>query len=82
MIISKKGTYMATKVIEEMMFCNKCNKVTLHRKNSKQMSWLMHLFLAIITLGLWIIVWIFLLFLHLINKSATSVSNRWICSEC
>lgn len=73
---------MATKVLEEMKYCMHCDRETLHRKNSKQMSWLMHLFLTVITFGLWLIVWIFIVLWHMINKSATAIGNNWICSNC
>lgn len=73
---------MATKVIEQMKFCSTCEIVTLQRKNSKQMSWLLHIFLAIITGGGWIIIWMIMLAWHAIIKSATAVTSPWVCSEC
>ncbi len=73
---------MAIKIIEEMMYCRKCNKNTLHRKNSKQMSWLMHLFLTVITAGAWLIIWLLILGYHAISKATTALGNSWICSEC
>ena len=73
---------MATKIIEEMKHCEKCGIDTIHRKNSKQMSWLMHLFLVVITFGVWIIIWILILLWHTINKSVTAIGNRWVCSKC
>ena len=73
---------MATKVLEEMRYCKNCQRQTLQRKNSKQMSWLMHLFLTVITAGLWLIVWIIMLLWHTINKTATAIGSSWICSVC
>jgi CHASE3 domain sensor protein len=73
---------MATKVIERMRACEGCAKTTLQRKNSKEMSWLLHLFLAIITGGIWILIWLVMLIWHTFNKSATAVISRWVCSEC
>lgn len=73
---------MATKVIEQMRQCSNCKKTTLQRKNSKQMSWLLHIFLAIITAGGWIVIWLLMLFWHALNKSATAITSSWICSEC
>lgn len=73
---------MATKVIERMRLCKNCEKTTLQRKNSKEMSWLLHLFLAIITAGTWIIIWLLMLAWHALNKSVTAVASSWVCSEC
>jgi hypothetical protein len=73
---------MATKVIEKMLFCKQCNKETLHRKNSKQMSWIMHLVLTILTAGGWLIFLAILFIWHTINKSATAITNSWVCAEC
>jgi len=73
---------MSTKVIEEIRFCKKCNKETLQRKNSKQMSWLMHLFLTVITLGVWLAIWVVLLIFHALNKTATAAVSSWVCSVC
>lgn len=73
---------MSTKVIEEIKFCKNCNKETLHRKNSKQMSWLMHLFLTVITVGAWLVIWLLMLGWHAISKTATAVGSHWVCSVC
>lgn len=73
---------MASYVLEEMVHCKNCGHDTLHRKNAKKMSWLMHLFLTVITAGLWLIVWGILFLWHIINKSLTSLGNSWTCSKC
>jgi len=73
---------MASIVLEEMMYCDQCGHDTLHRKNAKKMSWIMHILLTVFTAGLWLIVWGILFVWHIINKSATSIANSWTCSSC
>ena len=73
---------MASYILEEMVHCKNCGHDTLHRKNAKKMSWLMHLFLTVITAGLWLIVWGILFLWHIINKYLTSLVNSWNCSKC
>jgi len=73
---------MASVVLEKMMSCDKCQHDTLHRKNAKKMRWIMHILLTVITAGLWLFVLVLLFVLHVINKTATSVTNSWTCSVC
>jgi hypothetical protein len=70
---------MARKVIEQLKDCKTCKRKTLQYKNTKEMSWLMHLFLALITAGLWLIVWFFLLVWHGLTKP---IGGKWVCSQC
>ena len=56
-IYKKKGILVASYVLEEIVYCKNCGHDTLHRKMLRKMSWLMHLFLTVITAGLWLIVW-------------------------
>ena len=53
-------------------YCQSCGKVTLHAKEG--ISNLLHLVLSIVTVGLWIPVWIFLGM-----KSAGSRSRCQVC---
>jgi uncharacterized ion transporter superfamily protein YfcC len=78
----ERNTEMATKVAQQMMFCKSCGKQTLHQKNIKEMSWLMHLVLTIFTAGIWLMIWVFILLWHMIAKPASAVANRWVCSQC
>jgi len=70
---------MAKVVNQQVLQCRKCKRPTLHYQNTKQMSWLMHLVLAIFTGGLWLIVWVFLLLWHGLTKP---VNAKWTCSAC
>jgi uncharacterized integral membrane protein len=78
----KKRKKVATKIIEKIKKCNNCKKETIHKKNSKQMNWIMHLSLTIMTGGIWILIIILILIWHSINKSKTAFFNKWICTEC
>jgi hypothetical protein len=71
---------MARKVLEELRLCRTCGRKTLHQRNSKEMSWIMHLALTIFTAGLWLLVWVFLAFWHVLTKPMTG--GRWTCSMC
>ena len=73
---------MTTKVVEKMKFCRRCHKKTFQRKNSIQMNWLMHLFLAVITAGGWVFIWGLMFIWHVFNKTATSIISHWVCSVC
>lgn len=70
---------MALKIIQQVQYCPYCNKQTVCSKNTKEMSWLMHLVLAFFTLGFWIIIWAFTAFVHILTKP---IAGSWICSEC
>jgi len=70
---------MAKKVAENILFCKKCNRKTLQYRNTKEMSWLMHLVLAIFTAGIWLIVWFFIVFWHMLTKP---IGGKWTCSQC
>ena len=41
---------------QDMLKCNKCEKMTLHTRTTP--NTLLHIFLTIITAGIWLIVWI------------------------
>jgi len=75
---------MANVVYQEVKYCMDCEKNTLHMRNGKEENWVKHLFLTLITGGLWLI-W---LLLKLMGKGLTSPilgtgkSNNWICSVC
>lgn len=48
---------MASVLLEEMMHCEQCGHDTLHRKNAKKMSWILHIILSVVTMGGWLIIW-------------------------
>lgn len=70
---------MASKIQESLDFCPTCNRKTVHLKQTKQMSWLVHLFLAVITGGLWLIVWAFMVIWHGLTKP---IGGKKTCSQC
>lgn len=66
---------MANSVEQQMMFCPHDQKTTLFYRNAKKRNWILHIILAFLTGGLWLIVMLFLAF--------TSGSNElWTCSQC
>ncbi len=73
---------MASVLLEEIKFCEQCAHDTLHRKNAKKMSWILHIILTVVTLGFWGFVWAALFVWHMLNKSVTSLANSWTCSNC
>ncbi len=70
---------MARKVAEVLRHCKKCGRQTIYYKNTKEMSWIMHLVLAIFTAGLWLIAWFFLLIWHGLTKP---IGGKLTCSQC
>lgn len=67
---------MANKMEQKMMYCNICKRRTMHYRNNKEMSWLMHLFLTLITAGMWLIVWVIIALWHILTKPI----GGWVCS--
>ena len=73
---------MAIVVEQRLRHCRGCQKQTIHYKNSRQMSWVVHLVLTIFTAGLWLLLWIGFVCLHMVLKPLTSLTSSWACSEC
>lgn len=71
---------MAKKISQQLKFCPHCNKTVMCYKNTKEMSWLMHLVLATFTLGFWILIWFILAGFHLMSKPFSE--SDWVCSQC
>jgi len=69
---------MAEKIQQKLMYCKTCGRKTIHIRNTKEMSWLMHLVLTIFTAGFWLIIWFFLLIWHGFTKP---MDGAWTCSE-
>ena len=63
---------------QEVRQCQQCGRATMHYKNGKKINWLLHIFLFIITAGLWIIPFIIIVFLGMNIYD----SNKWVCSIC
>ena len=70
---------MAKKVAQQLRHCDNCGRDTLHFKNTKEMSWLMHIGLTIITGGLWLGFWIVTTIYHGLTKP---IGVAWTCSVC
>jgi len=71
---------MARKIAQQVMQCKACNRPTLHYSNVKEMSWLMHLVLAIFTCGAWILIWLIIAIYHALTKPIGGI--KWTCSVC
>ncbi len=74
-----RGRRMTTKIQEKLLFCEVCEKKTIHHRNTKEMSWVMHLVLAIFTAGLWILIWLLIMLWHVLTKP---IAGKWYCSVC
>jgi len=59
---------MAQKVADSILYCKVCKRETMQYKNTKEMSWLMHLVLAIFTAAIWLIIWFFIAIWHILTK--------------
>ena len=70
---------MVDKVQQKVRFCPNEGKSTLHYRNNKEIHWLMHLVLAIFSLGIWIIGWAFVAIYHVLTKP---IAGKWTCSQC
>ena len=81
-LVNEYKLNMAKVVAQKVKSCGCCGTQTLHLKNAKRMSWLMHLFLTICTFSLWLWIWLLLLIWHTFAKPLTAMSNRWVCSKC
>lgn len=69
---------MSLKLLQQVKFCQHCNKNTMCNSNTKEMNWIMHLVLCIFTLGIWLLIVPLIGLSHGLSKP----SNKWICSEC
>lgn len=65
-------------VKQKVMNCEQCDKPTLHFKNGKKINWLLHIFLVIVTAGLWILPFILILILGMNVWD----SEKWVCNIC
>lgn len=70
---------MAQKLLSKLMPCPTCGRETKHHKNSKQMSWVMHLVLTILTAGIWLIFLMLTMIWHGLTKPKF---GKWTCSVC
>ena len=70
---------MASKIQESLEFCPTCNRKTVHLRQTKQMSWVIHLVLTIFTGFLWLIVLAFIAVWHALTKP---IGGKKTCSQC
>lgn len=70
---------MAAKIEQSLEFCPQCNRKTVHYRQTKQMSWLAHLVLAIFTAGVWLFIWLFIAMWHGLTKP---IGGKKTCSQC
>lgn len=65
-------------VKQELKQCKQCERQTPHNKNDKKINWLLHIFLVIVTAGLWLIPFILVVLLGMNIWS----SEKWVCGSC
>jgi hypothetical protein len=67
-------------VEQKMMHCKRCRRTTMHVRNVTTFNWGMNILMMILTLGLWSIITVILLLVHVLNKPLGG--QQWICSNC
>ena len=70
---------MAKKVLESILYCKKCERDIMQYKNTKEMSWIMHFILTILTAGIWLMIWLVIGLWHMLTKP---IGGKWTCSQC
>lgn len=70
---------MASKIQESLEFCPTCNRKTVHLRQTKQMSWGLHLFFTFITVGGWLLIWGLMAVWHGLTKP---IGGKKTCSQC
>jgi|26BtaG_2_1085354.scaffolds.fasta_scaffold00621_7 hypothetical protein len=68
---------MATVVEQRLLKCSEQGKITVHHRNAERFNWVLHIVLSILTIGLWVLVIVFLLVANLFVHH-----DGWACSEC
>lgn len=68
---------MATVVEQRLIFCPHEQKKTIHHRNVERLNWILHIILSVLTLGLWLMVVIFLVIANLFVTH-----DGWSCSQC
>ena len=64
------------KAIEQSLYeCPTCGRVTIHSRNVEKMNWLLHLVLALVTFGVWLIV-------ALLMALSCGPTSAWVCGQC
>lgn len=64
------------KTIEQrLMRCPHCDRVTIHSRNVDQVNWLLHIVLALVTFGAWLVV-------ALLLAVTSGPTSDWVCGMC
>ena len=64
------------KAIEQSLYeCPTCGRVTIHSRNVEKMNWLLHIVLAVVTVGVWLIV-------ALLMALSCGPTSAWVCGQC
>jgi hypothetical protein len=66
---------MSNNTEQQMKMCSYDKQMTLHYRNAKKRNWILHIVLALITGGFWLIVMFFL-------AITSGGSGLWTCSQC
>lgn len=70
---------MAENRIEKKRYCQQCNKIGLHYRKVNRIYTAIHLFMFVITGGVWAIVWL----LPILDQNISMpLSEPWVCLEC
>jgi hypothetical protein len=67
---------MGTKTVQLVRRCNICNRVTVHIRNDISPNHVLHLLLSIVTMGLWLPIWLLLCIFNIGSEGLP------ICSIC
>jgi hypothetical protein len=55
--------------------CQHCQRLTIHSRNVKRMNWLLHIVLAVVTFGGWLV-------FALILALGCGPTSGWVCGQC
>ena len=78
MVVIKENK-MSNKLDQKMIYCKRCDKDTIHYRNNKEINWIMHLVLIILTVGIWLIPFALILIWHGLTKP---IGGGWVCLNC
>ncbi len=70
------------KVLEEERHCEICQIKTTQLKNSVTLNWILHISLTLISFGIYLVLFVYVLITHLKHKSETAMCNIWVCTNC
>ena len=56
--------------------CGNCCRVTIHSRNVQKMNWLLHIVIALVTFGAWLVIALIIALANATDKGA------WVCTNC